>query len=252
MKSLPIGMNALMLKNLNQIQAVYNKLERFAEPMRRFQNSIPKINPQVLDAMAILHSKIPTIDPILLNSIQRIAERYKQIDSVMFSVLENDSFKSLVVNINNIQLDKLSEVDENDFEEFIQQLQIKDNADAIEKQVTQNPILLALLLALLIVFFEQTGSNMSDIFVKPQLEKLQDIFENNMDETRVLTNTVNLREAPKGTAKSLLKLEANQTIKVLSKSGNWFKVRYFYDTDEYIERWVFKRYVKKVGEAELK
>lgn len=227
------------------IQKYYSPIIALSQ---KFHNSIPKINPQVLETMAILHSKIQTIDPMLLNSIQRIAERYKQIDSVMFSVLQNDSFKSLIANINNMQLDKLSEIDENDFEEFIQELQIKDNTDVIEKQITQNPLLQALFLALLIAFFEQTGSNMSDIFVKPQLEKLQDRFENNMDETRVLTDIVNLREAPKGTAKSLMKLEANQTIKVLSKSGNWFKVRYFYDTDEYIEGWVFKIYAKTVDE----
>lgn len=237
-----------MKKFLKTLVAVQQKLQPLAQAVQKIQNSAPKIDPQIFEIMTNLHSKISTIDPILLNTIQTIAERFKQIDPAILSILQNDSFKSLVTNINNIQLDKLSEIDENDFEEFIQQLQIKDNTDAIEKQVTQNPILLALLLALLFAFFEQTGSNMSDIFVKPQLEKLQDRFENNMDETRVLTDTVNLRESPKGAAKSLLKLEANQTIKVLSKSGNWFKVRYFYDTDEYIEGWVFKIYAKAVAE----
>lgn len=225
-------------------------LQSQEELAQELHNSISKINPQVFDAVANLHSKIPTIDPILLGSIQRMAEQFNQIDPVILRILENDSFKSFVENINSTQLDGLS-VNDEDFENLINQIQIDNNTEAIEKQIAQNPILI-LIFAFLIAFFQQTGSNMSDIFVKPQLEKLENILENNMEEIRVITDIVNLREAPKGTAKSLLKLEIDHTITVLSKSGNWFKIRYHYDTNEYIEGWVFKRYTKKIGDAELK
>ncbi len=238
------------LKNLVALQ---QKLQPFAELAQQYQNLLQKINPQVFEMFAVLRSKIAT-NPELLNSIQRLADQFKQIEPIVSNALERDSFKTLVANISNTQPDKLYKINENDFENFIQQIEMENNAATLEQQTIKNPILFVLLLFFLRYiaspfseeFFKNAGSDVYQFFAKPQLEKLQDMFENNMDETRVLTNTVNLREAPQKTARSLLKIEANQTIKVLSKSGNWFKVRYFYSDDEYVEGWVFKRYSKKV------
>ncbi|MDD3468030.1 MAG: SH3 domain-containing protein [Campylobacterales bacterium] len=237
-------------KNLATLQ---QKLQPFAELAQQYQNLPQKINPQVSEMVAALHSKIAT-NPALLNSIQQLADKFKQIEPIVSNALKSDSFKALVVNINNTQPDKLPEINENDFENFMHQIETENNVAALEQQTIKNPILFFLLIFFLQhiaspfseEFFKNAGSDVYQFFAKPQLENLQDKFENNMDETRVLTNAVNLREAPQKTAKSLLKIEANQTIKVLSKSGNWFKVRYFYSDNEYIEGWVFKKYSKKV------
>lgn len=230
-----------MNESLQKLVALQQTLQPIAQ---KIHNAIPRIDPEVLASIAELHSKIAP-SPATLNSIQKLAEQFKQIEPTIFSILQNDAFKALVAKINSMQLDKLSE---SDFEALIQQLQIKDNGSEAKKQATQTPIFITLILAMLVAFLEQTGSNISDVFMKPQLEKLYNKLENNMDEVAILTDLVNLREAPSGNAKSLLKIEANQTVKVLSKSGNWFKVRYFYSNDEYVEGWVFKRYAKTPNE----
>lgn len=172
-------------------------------------------------------------------------------DQAMFGILENHSFSSLAETISREYFD--NRVSVLDFENFINQMQQEISEEEIRKQATQNPIFVLFLLMLAIFsqnFIEQSATDIADNinegFIKPHIEEVADLAENDRYETMRLTSNVNLRERPTKESEAVDKLKTNQTIIVIAEKKNWYKVRYFYNNDKFVEGWIYKRYTTKI------
>ncbi len=112
-----------MKEFLKTLVAAQQKLEPLIESVQKFQNSVPKINPQIVELVANLHSKIPTIDPVLMASLQRTAERFNHIAKILNNVdfsfnIENDLVRYTELLI-RLEMPPLKEIEYSTMKELI-------------------------------------------------------------------------------------------------------------------------------------
>lgn len=253
---------------MQSIQRTHDKIAKMTQPVQdmqkhyspiialsqRFHNSIPKINPQVFEAVANLHSKIPTIDPILVTSIQKIAERFKQIDPVMLHILQNDSFQALIKNINNMQLDELSKEENNlfqtDIEECLEETDKKLLSEFLDVLQENMPGLKPIIDSFKAKNYPKTviATILFIIFYAQAFLTAWAYFSENND-YRVNRENVRVRTTPSTVAKDniITTLHLNIYVeKIDSDKSGWIKIRFEMSDGKIEEGWIYRTMLSKI------